>query len=395
MIRTLKAFDIKGKNILLRVDFNVPMNGDSVSNNFRIKTALPTINSCIEGGASLTIMSHLGRPNGSPSKKFSLMPVGEELAKLLEMPIKFSGDCISSDAIDTSIGLKPGEVHLLENLRFYNKEIENDKEFSRSLSKHGHIYINDAFGTAHRSHASNVGVVSYFKHSGIGWLMHKELNFLQSLMDKPNRDLTLIVGGAKVGTKIKLIDNFLHKADNIIIGGGMAFTFMKAMGKNIGGSLLEESMMPVALDLINKARMKNVNLVLPVDVICAEKIDSEFIEGCYEIENIPRGVMGLDIGNETIKLFDSIISSSKTILWNGPMGVFEKKQFSNGTEKLGKILSKLTSEDVKVVVGGGDTAAALELFGLNRGMTHVSTGGGASLELLSGNSLPAIQSLEI
>ena len=395
MIRTLKAFDIKGRNILLRVDFNVPMDGKDVSNNFRIKTALPTIKSCIEGGASITIMSHLGRPNGSPSEKFSLMPVGEELAKLLEMPIKFSEDCISSDSIDTSVGLKPGEIHLLENLRFHTEEIENDKEFSRSLSRHGHIYINDAFGTAHRSHASNVGVASYFKHAGIGWLMHKELNFLKDLMDKPNRDLTLIVGGAKVGTKIKLIDNFLHKADNIIIGGGMAFTFMKAMGKNIGGSLLEESMIPVALDLINKARMKNVNLVLPVDVICAEKIDSQSIEGCYAIENIPKGVMGLDIGNKTIKLFESILSSSKTILWNGPMGVFEKKQFSYGTEKLGKSLSKLASEDVKVVVGGGDTAAALELFRLNRDMTHVSTGGGASLELLSGNSLPAIQSLEI
>ena len=395
MIRTLKAFDIKGKNILLRVDFNVPMDNNVVINNFRIKTALPTIKSCIEGGASITIMSHLGRPNGSFSERFSLMPVGEELATLLEMPIKFSDDCISSDSIDTSIGLKPGEIHLLENLRFYNEEIENDKEFSRVLSRHGHIYINDAFGTAHRSHASNVGVTSYFKHLGIGWLMHKELNFLQSLMDKPNRDLTLIVGGAKVGTKIKLIENFLHKANNIIIGGGMAFTFMKAMGKNIGGSLLEESMIPVALDLINKARMKNVNLVLPIDVVCAEKIESQSIEGCYAVENIPRGVMGLDIGNETLKLFDTIISSSKTILWNGPMGVFEKKQFSNGTEKLGKILLKLASEDVKVVVGGGDTAAALELFGLNRGMTHVSTGGGASLELLSGNSLPAIQSLEV
>ena len=395
MIRTIKSFDIRGKNILLRVDFNVPMNGGGVSNNFRIKTALPTIKSCIEGGASITIMSHLGRPNGSPSKKFSLMPVGEELAKLLEMPIKFSEDCISSDSIDTSIGLKTGEIHLLENLRFYNEEIENDNQFSRILSRHGHIFINDAFGTAHRSHASNVGVASYFKHAGIGWLMNKELNFLQSLMNKPDRDFTLIVGGAKVGTKIKLIDNFLHKADNIVIGGGMAFTFLKAMGKNIGGSLLEESMIPVALDLINKARMKNVNLVLPVDVICAEKIDCQSIEGIYEIENIPRGVMGLDIGNKTLKLFGSILSSSKTILWNGPMGVFEKKHFSHGTEKLGKILSKLSSKDSKVVVGGGDTAAALELFGLNKDMTHVSTGGGASLELLSGNSLPAIQSLEI
>ncbi|OUX30202.1 MAG: phosphoglycerate kinase [bacterium TMED264] len=395
MIKTLNAFDIKGKNILLRVDFNVPMDGTSVSNNFRIKTALPTINSCIEGGASLTIMSHLGRPNGSPSKNFSLIPVGEELAKLLEMPIKFSEDCISSDAIDTSTGLKPGEIHLLENLRFHSEEVENDKEFSKSLSRHGHIYINDAFGTAHRSHASNVGVTSFFKHFGIGSLMNKELNFLQRLMEKPSRDLTLIVGGAKVETKIKLIENFLHKADNIIIGGGMAFTFMKAMGKNIGGSLLEKSMIPVALNIINKARMKNINLILPIDVVCAKSIESQSIDGCYKIENIPKNVMGLDIGNETLKLFESVLSSSKTILWNGPMGVFERKQFSNGTEELGKVLSKIALEDAKVIVGGGDTVAALELFGLNRRMTHVSTGGGASLELLSGNSLPAIKSLEI
>ena len=394
MIRTLNAFDIKAKNILLRVDFNVPMNGEIVSNNFRIKSALPTIKSCIEGGASITIISHLGRPNGSVDKKYSLMPVGEELARLLEMPIKFSEDCISSDAIDTSIGLKPGEIHLLENVRFYNHEVDNDQEFARKLSRHGHIYINDAFGTAHRSHASNVGITSYFKHLGIGWLMHRELKFLQKLMDKPTRDLTLIVGGAKVGTKIKLIDNFIHKADNIIIGGGMAFTFMKAMGKNIGGSLLEESMVPVALDLINKARMKNVNLFLPCDVLCAKTIDSQSDEGYFAVDSIPRDLMGLDIGENTVELFHSALSSSKTIVWNGPMGVFEKPKFSQGTKKLGKILSEMVSKDVKVVVGGGDTAAALELFGLNSNMTHVSTGGGSSLELLSGNSLPAIKSLE-
>ena len=394
MIRTLKSFDIRGKNILLRVDFNVPMQEDKITNTFRIKAALPTINNCLEGGASITIMSHLGRPNGSPSKKLSLMPVGEELAKLLEIPIKFSEDCISSDAIDTSLGLKPGEVHLLENLRFYSEEVANDKKFSRSLSRHGHIYINDAFGTSHRSHASNVGVTSFFKHAGIGWLMHKELNFLKGLMEKPKRDFTVIVGGAKVSTKIQLLDNFIHKANNIIIGGGMAFTFMKAMGKNIGGSLLEESMVPVALKLINKARMKNVNLVLPIDVVCSRTVDSQPIEGFFAIENIPKNAMGLDIGIETLKLFKSILSSSKTILWNGPMGVFENKSFSKGTEELGKILSKIILEGAKVIVGGGDTAAALELFGLHRNMTHVSTGGGATLELLSGNLLPAIKSLE-
>mgnify|MGYP001411990985 CR=1 FL=1 len=225
--------------------------------------------------------------------------------------------------------------------------------------------------------------------------MHKEINFLQELMNKPHRPLTLVVGGVKVGTKIKLIDNFLHKANNIIIGGGMAFTFMKAMGKNIGGSLLEESMVPVALGLINKARMKNVNLILPCDVLCSESIESSSVEGCFAVDNIPKNLMGLDIGDDTIKLFSSVLSSSKTILWNGPMGVFEKQQFSLGTEKLGKFLSEIASKDAKVIVGGGDTAAALELFGLNREMTHVSTGGGASLELLSGNPLPAIKSLEM
>ena len=394
MIRTLKSFDIRGKNVLLRVDFNVPIQGCRVSNNFRLRAALPTINNCIKEGASVTIMSHLGRPNGTPSKSLSLMPVGEELAKLLEMPIKFSEDCISSDSIYTSIGLKPGEVHLLENLRFHKEEVANDVEFSRILARHGHVYINDAFGTSHRSHASNVGVASFFKHCGIGWLMQRELNFLRDLMEKPKRDLTVIIGGAKISTKIQLIENFIQKADNIIIGGGMAFTFMKAMGKNIGGSLLEKSMVPVALKMINKARMKNINLVLPIDFLCSSSIDSKPIKGYFPIEDIPKDAMGLDIGINTLKLFKSALSSSKTILWNGPMGVFEKKYFSKGTKELGNILSEKVLEDAKVIVGGGDTAAALESFGLHRNMTHVSTGGGASLELLSGNTLPAIKSLE-
>ena len=394
MIRTLNSFDIRGKNVLIRVDFNVPMQNCRVSNNFRLKAALPTINNCIEEGASVTIMSHLGRPNGAYSRALSLIPVGEELAKLLEMPIKFSEDCISSDSIDTSAGLKPGEVHLLENLRFHKEEVVNDIEFSRILSRHGHIYINDAFGTSHRSHASNVGVTSFFKHCGIGWLMHRELNFLRDLMEKPKRDLTVIVGGAKVSTKIQLIDNFIHKADNIIIGGGMAFTFLKAMGKNIGGSLLEKSMVPVALKMINKARMKNIDLVLPIDVLCSNSINNQPIKGYFSVEDIPKDAMGLDIGIDTLKLFKSALSSSKTILWNGPMGVFEKKSFSKGTEELGKMLSKKVLEDAKVIVGGGDTSAALEIFGLHRNMTHVSTGGGSSLELLSGNPLPAIKSLE-
>ncbi|MBA65586.1 MAG: phosphoglycerate kinase [Candidatus Marinimicrobia bacterium] len=395
MIRTIKAFDIRGRNVLLRVDYNVPMENGVVRNNFRIRSSLSTIQSCLEGGASIVIMSHMGRPKNKDDIKYSLVSVGEELARLLEMPIKFSEDCISQDAIDTSLGLKAGEIHLLENLRFHKGEVNNDKEFSRQLSRHGHIYINDAFGTAHRSHASNVGVAEYFKHSGIGWLMDKEINFLQNQMNKPNRPLTLILGGAKINSKIKLIENFLNKADNIIIGGGMSFTFMKAMGKNIGGSLFEKSMVPIALDLINKARMKGVKLIFPCDLICSKSIDDRSSNELYTIDDLPKDLMGLDIGPKTIELFHSIILPSETILWNGPMGVFEIEQYAKGTRKLGQILADRASSNTKVIVGGGDTATALELFDLSKFMTHVSTGGGASLQLLSGESLIAIQSLEI
>ena len=394
MIKTLKAFDIKGKTILLRVDYNVPMKNNNVSNNFRIIASLPTIKYCLENGASIVLISHLGRPKNQFDKRYSLIAAGEELAKLLEMPIKFSDNCISSDAIDTSLSLKPGEIHLLENLRFHSAEIENDKEFSRQLSRHGNIYINDAFGTAHRSHASNVGVTSFFKHAGIGWLMDKEINFLQKLMEKPNKPLTLIVGGAKVSSKIKLIENFLNKADNIIIGGGMAFTFMRAMGKKIGGSLLEESMVTTALDLINKARMNNVKLLLPVDFVCSKSIEDSSASEIFTGNDMPKKLMGLDIGPKTISTFESVLDLSETILWNGPMGVFEIDKYSNGTKKISQILSNCVSRGSKVVVGGGDTAAALELFKLNKMMTHISTGGGASLELLSGESLKAIKSLE-
>ena len=268
MIRTLQAFNLKGKNILIRTDFNVPMKGEVVTNNFRIKASLPTIKTCIEAGASVVLMSHLGRPKGRKDSSLSLIPVGEELAGLLEMPIKFSEDSVSTDAIDTSISLKPGEIHLLENLRFYKGEEDNDTEFSSQLARHGHVYINDAFGTAHRSHASNVGVVPFFKNAGIGWLMDKELNYLVRLMNNPKRPLTIVLGGAKIGTKLKLIDNFLNNADHIIIGGGMAFTFLKAKGRSVGGSLVDETMLDTPRSFINKARVKGVKLSIPIDVIC-------------------------------------------------------------------------------------------------------------------------------
>lgn len=394
MIKTLKAFDLEGKNILLRVDFNVPVVDEKVVNNFRIKSALPTITTCIESGASITLMSHLGRPNGINDSRLSLMGVGEELASLLEMPIKFSDNPISSDAIDTSLSLKPGEIHLLENLRFDPAEKSNDPKFSSKLARHGQIYINDAFGTAHRNHASNVGVVRSFKHYGIGWLMDKELNFLQRFMINPKTPLTLILGGSKISSKIALIDQFLSKADNIIIGGGMAFTFLKAKGKDIGGSLIDEKMIKSAKKIINKARVNNVKLLLPSDFICGKNLDDSNPKGPFEIGSIPDGLMGLDIGPQTLNKYNGILGQSNTIVWNGPMGVFEKKGYENGSRQMAIHLTSCITNGAKVIVGGGDTASALENFNLLDEMTHVSTGGGASLELLSGRQLPALKVLE-
>ena len=394
MIKTLKSFNLRGKNVLIRVDFNVPLDNYRVSNNFRIKAVVPTILTCIEAGAAVVLMSHLGRPKGIIKKELSLIPIGEELAGLLERPIKFSDDCVSMDAIDTSISLKPGEIHLLENLRFHSGEELNDEMFSSRLARHGQIYINEAFGTAHRSHASNVGVVSYFKNYGTGWLMDKELKYLFKSFHKPKLPLTLIVGGAKIDTKLQLIEKFLDIADNIIIGGGMAFTFLKASGKNIGNSLLDKSMLTVAKDIINKARIKNVKILLPSDAICVGTTKNKEKKIECQINDIPNNMMGLDIGTDTIDRFKKIISISKTVLWNGPLGVFEKKDFEFGTYAVAKYLSDRVNDGAEVIIGGGDTAAALEYFGLQKEMSHISTGGGASLELLSGNPLPALLALE-
>lgn len=394
MIKTLKAFDLEGKNILIRVDFNVPMDNEKVTNNFRIKAAIPTILTCLDAGASVILMSHLGRPNGVNDEELSLIPVGEELASLMEIPIKFSEDPVSTDAIDTSLSLKPGEVHLLENLRFNAGEKSNDQFFASQLARHGQLFINDAFGTAHREHASNVGVVESFKHFGIGWLMDKELNFLQRFMINPKPPLTLILGGAKIDTKLGLIDQFLSKADYILIGGGMAFTFLKAKGKEVGGSLIDGNMLSTAKVIINKARIQNVRLILPEDVICGESINDPDPKGPFDINLVPKNMMGLDIGPKTLARYNSILGESKTVVWNGPMGVFERKGYEVGTREMGIHLVSCIANGTKVIVGGGDTASALEDFDLLEEMTHVSTGGGASLELLSGNQLPALKVLE-
>tara|TARA_B100002051_G_scaffold189884_1_gene179932 strand:+ start:1087 stop:2274 length:1188 start_codon:yes stop_codon:yes gene_type:complete len=394
MIRSLKSFDLKGQTILMRLDLNVPMNDDKIEDDFRIRSSLPTIKYCLEEGASIVIMSHLGRPEGECISNYSLIPVGESLAGMLEIPIKFSEDCISQDAIDTSLSLKPGEVHLLENLRFYKEEQDNDSEFSNRLSRHGKLFINDAFGTAHRKHSSNFGVVDNFKYYGIGLLVERELQYLKDMMNKPKRPLAFLLGGAKVSTKIQLIKRYLHMADSIIIGGGMAFTFLKAMGYNIGKSLVEEKMLKNARSIIDLARASGKELILPVDVICSKSLDSAPIENAVDIREISNDFMGLDIGPKSIKLFNQILGSSSTVIWNGPMGVFENNAYSNGTKLIAENLSKISETGVIVVAGGGDTSSALKHFDIIGKLTHVSTGGGSSLELMSGNNLIAIERLE-
>ena len=393
MIRSLNSFDLKDKRVLIRVDYNVPIENGVVKDAYRIQCSIPTIKECLESGASVVLMSHLGRPNGKINEEFSLISVGEVLSDFLEIPIKFSHDCINEDSINVTIGLHPGEVHLLENLRFHSGEEDNDVEFSTLLSKHGQIYINDAFGTSHRAHASNVGVTDNFIHKGMGLLMKREVQYLQKKFKNPKEPLTILLGGAKISDKIDLIEKFLIDANTILIGGGMAFTFLKAKGLNVGNSIVDEKMISVANEIIKKARRNRVKLVFPVDFIVSDSIDEPSKLETVSFDSIPTNMMGLDIGNETIKLFSKILSQSGTILWNGPMGVFEKKEFENGTKEIAISLSNLKDENITTIVGGGDSASAVKKFSNIEDITHVSTGGGASLELLSGRSLPAIEAL--
>ena len=327
MIRALHSFDVKQKRVLMRVDFNVPIENDRVVDSFRIRSAIPSIKDCLESGTSLVLMSHLGRPNGKIDEKYSLVPVGEALSDILEIPIKFSHDCISEDAIDVTIGLHPGEIHLLENLRFHPGETNNDPEFAGKLARHGQIYINDAFGTAHRSHASNVGVTEHFIEKGMGYLMEKEVQFLLERFKKPKHPLLLILGGAKISGKLHLIDRFLDDADIILIGGGMAFTFLKALGVEVGRSIVDNKMVSSAKEIIARAKRKRVKLVFPVDFVIAEAIENPKEIKTVAFDSIPDSFMGLDIGTETVNIFSDYILGAGTILWNGPMGVFEKKEF--------------------------------------------------------------------
>ena len=392
MIHNLHTFDLKDKRLLMRVDFNVPIDNGRVTDDFRLRAALPTIQHCLQQGAAVVLMSHLGRPKGKVVENLSLISVGETLADLLEMPIKFSDDCISEDARDTSLGISPGEIHLLENLRFHDEETLNDPQFSMLLSKHGDVFINDAFGTAHRAHASNVGVVDQFRQKGIGFLMEKELKYLKESFDHPLRPVTIILGGAKIDTKLSMIKRFLSKADTIIIGGGMAFTFLKAKGLEVGSSLIDDKMLSTATQIMNEVKNQRVQLVFPSDFVCAKDLESK-PDGVYLRRDIPEDLMGLDIGPKSIEKFQKIISSSKTILWNGPLGVFEQESYTQGTKAITEKLVEVTEAGQTTIVGGGDTVAAVRSIGFYRDVSHVSTGGGAFLELLSGETLPAFSAL--
>ena len=394
LLKVLTLFDLKSKRVLIRVDFNVPIQNGKVADDFRVRASLPTIKHCLNEGASVVLISHLGRPGGQINPAMSLMPVGETLAELLEMPIKFSDNCVSSNAKDVSLGLKPGEVHLLENLRFHDDETKNDKRFSYQLSKHGGIYINDAFGAAHRAHASNVGVVKNFSQKGMGFLIEKELKFLNSVIQNPKRPLTLILGGAKIGGKLKLIHQFIQNADSIIIGGGMAFTFLKAKGHDVGVSLVDDTMIDTAKSILKEARINKMDMILPSDFIAVEKPEKPGSIKIMKLDHIPSMKMGVDVGPASAQQFSEIIQSSGTIIWNGPMGIFEVPEYSIGTREIAQAMVKATNEGVITVVGGGDTASAVKQFGVHNDMSHVSTGGGASLELLSGNQLPALFALE-
>jgi phosphoglycerate kinase len=390
---TIDDLKLKDKRVLVRVDFNVPLNEKKeVADDTRIVESLPTIKKILNDGGKAILMSHLGRPKGK-DPNLSLAPVAKRLEKLLGKPVKFVDDCIGEKVEKAFSGLKSSECLLLENLRFYPQEEKNDPEFAKSLAKWGEVYINDAFGTAHRAHASTEGVTKYIKECAAGYLMQKELKYLGMALAQPKRPFIAILGGAKISGKIDVIKNLLDKVDTLLIGGGMAFTFYKAMGKEIGSSILEGDKVELAKEILAEAEKKKVDLELPDDFIIAPEAKEDTSTKVVNKDNIPVGWKGLDIGPETLKLFREKIENAKTVVWNGPMGVFEVDKFSKGTIGVADQLARITRKGATTIVGGGDSVAALAKVNLEKEMTHVSTGGGASLEFLEGKTLPGVAAL--
>ncbi len=388
--KTIKDIDVYNKRVLLRVDFNVPVKDGVITDDNRIKEELPTIKYLLDNGAKLIIMSHLGRPEGEVNLKYSLKPTAVRLGEYLQKEVKFADDCIGKEALKMSKELNSGEVLMLENLRFYAQEEENDKAFCEKLAKLADVYVNDAFGTAHRKHASTYGVAKLLPNA-VGFLIEKELNMIVDTINNPKRPFVGILGGAKVSDKITIVESLLNKVDSLIVGGAMAYTFLYAMNFNVGDSKVEKEMVGEAQRLINLAQEKNVQLLLPVDHVVANNFENPTIVKNTVNPTIPNGFMGMDIGKQTIKIFKKAIKKAKTVIWNGPMGVFENKTFENGTKAVAKALAKTKAT---TIVGGGDSAAAVIKFGYGKKITHISTGGGASLKLFEGKVLPAVDVIE-
>jgi len=394
-IKSVDNLSFEGKRALIRVDFNVPLDAKfNVTDDTRIKAALPTINKILNDGGAVILMSHLGRPKDGPEDKFSLKHILLDLEKALDRPVKFAPDCIGNEAKQLAAGLKGGEVLLLENLRFYKEETKGDHEFAKKLAMLGDIYVNDAFGTAHRAHASTAIVAEYFNEKVCGYLMLSELENADKVLENPVRPFTAIMGGAKISDKILIIEKLLDKVDNLIIGGGMSYTFAKAKGGSIGDSLLEADKLELTKELEAKAKEKGVNLYLPVDNITSTEFANDAEQGTAKTGEIPDGWMGLDIGVESRKIFSDVIKNSKTILWNGPMGVFEMESFDKGTKAVAEAVVAATEEGSFSLIGGGDSAAAVNKFGFGDKVSFVSTGGGALLEHMEGKVLPGVKALE-
>ena len=392
MKKTVKDIEVKGKRALVRCDFNVPLKDGVITDDIRIVSALPTIRYLIEGGAKVILMSHLGRPDGEPKKEFTLAPVAERLSQLLGTEVKFvSSDTVVDDKVkEAAAALENGQVMLLENVRFRKEETKNGADFAKELAQLGDFFVNDAFGTAHRAHASTAGVADYLPAVS-GFLIEKEVEFLGNAVENPKRPFVAIMGGAKVGDKIPVIENLLKKVDTLIIGGGMAYTFFKSQGLEIGTSILDRDNVELAAELLKKAEAAGVKMLLPVDCVCGKEFKNDTEYAVYSKDNIPADMMGLDIGPKTAELYRQAASDAATVVWNGPMGVFEMPNFAKGTKAVAEALAE---SDAVTIIGGGDSAAAVEQFGLADKMTHISTGGGASLEFLEGKTLPGIAVIE-
>lgn len=391
-MKTIKDFNFSGKKALVRVDFNVPQNADFVvTDNTRIVAAKPTIDKILADGGSVVIMTHLGRPKGKVNADFSLEKIVGEVSKVLGKEVKFAPNCVGEDAEKAVAELKNGEILLLENLRFHAEEEAGDVAFAEKLAKLGDVYVNDAFGTAHRAHASTAVVAQFFpENKCFGLLMAQELEAIDKVLNSGEKPITAILGGSKVSTKITIIENILPKVDNLIIGGGMAFTFIKAQGGKIGNSLVEDDKLDLALEILEKAKNKNVKVYIPVDVVVAKEFSNDAEKQEVSANEIPDGFMGLDVGKKSQEIINEVILNSKTILWNGPLGVFEMPNFAVGTQALGDSIAEATKQGAFSLVGGGDSVAFVKQFGYGDKVSYVSTGGGAMLESLEGLELPGV-----